>query len=320
LEKSFITFLIIIYGFLFSGYLIKKIFPFFSKYSNPLNRIFLILLSPLVNLNAFWSLEFKNLKLIYLPSINILIQSIAIIPALFFSRVLKLDSKKKGSFISCSMLSNIGLTLGGFLCYTLYGERGLYLAVLYGVFFTPYFYFIGFPLMSLYSSDKKLGVREALIELLKNPISIIPISFLLIGLLLNILKINKPEIISYIVTHWITYMSVAGYSFAIGLGLSFRRSISYVKHSLFIAFIKFIFNPIVGFILVFIFGLFNQENKSLAEIVFTQSFMPAAIMSVVLSKLFDLNTDLSNAAWILTNLFAIPIIPIMIYLQRIFLF
>jgi len=320
LRGKFIIFTVIIYGFLFFGYAIKKIFPSLSKLSNPLNRAFLIMLSPIVGLNAFWSLDFANLKLIYLPSINILVQSIAIIPALFFSRVLKLDSKEKGSFISCSVFSNIGLTLGGFLCYMLYSEKGLYLAVLYGVFFTPYFYFIGFPLMSLYSSDKKLGVREALIELLKNPTSIIPISFLLIGLLLNFLKINKPDIIAYIVTHWITYISIAGYSFAIGLGLSFRKSVNYVKHSFFIAVIKFIFNPIVGFLLVFGFGLFNREYKSLVEIVFTQSFMPVAIMSVVLTKVFDLNTDLSNTAWILTNLLVIPIIPIMINIQRLFLF
>jgi predicted permease len=43
--------------------------------------------------------------------------------------------------------------------------------------------------------------------------------------------------------------------------------------------------------------------------------MPTAILAVVLSKIFRLNEDLANAAWILTTLLIVPIIPVIFYIQ-----
>jgi len=46
-----------------------------------------------------------------------------------------------------------------------------------------------------------------------------------------------------------------------------------------------------------------------------ESFMPTAIMAVVLTKMFDLNDDLSNSAWFITTFLFIPLLPAVFYIQ-----
>jgi predicted permease len=222
-----------------------------------------------------------------------------------------------GSFISCTLFSNIGLTLGGYLCFILYGESGLYLAGLYTGLFLPYYYFVGFPIMSILSKEKNATMRTAISELITNPVSIVPITSMVVGLILNITGMGRPQLLNEISTRLLIYINTAGYAFGIGIGWNFQKTLKYIKHVLLISSIKFIYNPLVGFILMYLFGYLKLENQIPAKVIFVESFMPSAIMSVVMVKIFKLDDDLSNSAWILTNLIAIPVIPLMISISRV---
>jgi predicted permease len=68
--------------------------------------------------------------------------------------------------------------------------------------------------------------------------------------------------------------------------------------------------------LIFVFGYSGLADPIPAKVIFIESFMPTAIFSVVLVKIFRLNEDLANSAWILTNLTVIPIIPLMAFFSR----
>jgi len=320
LIQKFIVFLIIIYGFLFFGYALRKIFPRLGAYSRKLSNIFLIFLSPIIILNSFWSIDIQNTRFAFatLPFILTGIQALSFLPAFFLSMLLKLNRREKGSFISSSMFSNNGITLGIFLCFLLFGDEGLYLASWFIALFTPVFYLAGFPLISLFSEEKKMNAAGAFLELVKNPVSIVPILSMCTGMALNLAAVPRPPVMNFIVTRYLTYLSVAGFSFAMGLGLSFSKSIKYVKHALCIALIKFIYNPLIGILLLAVFGYLKMDNPLPSSVVFIQSFMPTAIMAVILSKVFRLNEDLSNAAWIITNLLVIPMIPVMIFLPGFF--
>jgi predicted permease len=59
-----------------------------------------------------------------------------------------------------------------------------------------------------------------------------------------------------------------------------------------------------------------MEDLLPAKVVLVESFMPTAIMAVLLVKIFRLNEDLANAAWILTTLLVIPVIPGMLFLCK----
>lgn len=315
MQKTFLLFILIIYGFLFLGYGMKRANAVLEGFSRPLAVNIMIFLTPVIILNAFWSLDFSNLLITQLPLIYVLIISVSILPALLIGKLLKLDPGEKGSFTACTMFSNVGITLGGFLCFILFGDEGLYISNLYTAFFIPYYYLIGFPLMRALSGKKNTRYTHPLHELVATPASIVPISFMTIGLILNLAGVRRPELLNTLVSRPLMYISAAGNSFAIGLGLRFMQSLRYVRHSVFICAVKFFLNPIVGFALLYLFGFLKIENPVPAKVVLIESFMPTAIMSVVMVKLFELNEDLANSAWILSNLAVIPMIPVMVMLS-----
>jgi len=309
LSARFIIFIVIIYGFLFSGYALKLCYRGLGAYSRELSRYIVIFLSPIITINALWSLEIQNARFASLPFLLAGMQLFAIIPALIIARLLKSTPGEKGSIIACSMFSNNGYTLGNFLCLLFFGDEGLYLGSWFIALFLPVYYLIGFPIASILSGKRKMGLKSALIELTRDPVSIVPISSMALGMLLNLSGLPRPAIVNTIASHYVTYILVACSSIAIGIGLNFTKSLKYVKHALFIALVKFCYTPLTGTLLLFLFGYLRMENSLPAEVVLLQSFMPSAIMAVILAKLFSLNSDLANAAWILTNLFVIPLIP-----------
>jgi predicted permease len=310
----FTLFLITIYGFLLFGFGFRTLIPALAGQSRMLTRVFLIFVTPIIILNSFWSIELGGLQHLSLPLVSVIIQSLSIVPALLLARMLRLTKRDRGSFIACSMFSNTGPTLGVFLCFIVLGEQGLYLGSWYITLYIPYYYFVGFPLMSAISGEGESKIRDAFMELVRNPVSIVPITLMCTGMALNLGGVSRPEVLNQAVTRFITYLSTAGFSFAIGLGLDFRKSLGYVRHSLWISLIKFLFNPLLSLFLAWVFGYFRLPDPLPLQVTFIESFMPTAILAVVLSKLFGLNDDLANAAWILTTFVMVPFIPLIIYL------
>ena len=315
--NKFLIFIILIYGSLFSGYAIKNILPKLSNWNRPLSRNLMIFISPIISLNSLWSLKFQS-KIYWLaPIIYTMLMLSSLIPAYIYSKINKLKNHEKGSLISSALFSNTGITLGGFICYLLYGEEGLYFSSLYISSFLPFYYLVAFPMMNHYSSTSKISIKRSIIELFTNPTSLTPITFIIIGTVLNLLKIHRPFLLNYVVTHILIYISTVGYSFSIGLGMHIGKSLKFTQYALFIAFVKFIYNPIIAYILLNIFGFSKLGNLTPFRVIMVESFMPAAIMSVVLVKLFNLNEDLANASWLITNIIAIAVFPIIILLQTI---
>ena len=315
--KIFVSFLIFSYGSIVTGYLTKRILPDMENLSKPIANAVLSFLIPIIILNSFWSLDLGEEKLFLLPFINICVLSLTIIPAILISKGLKLTRRETGSFVSTSMFSNVGITLGGFICYLLFGDRGLFLSALYNAFFVPYFYIIGFLIMRIIKSDiSNPGIKKAVVDLFRNPTSAISIITMIIGVILNIFQLQRPALLNTIATKYITYLSVCLNSFAIGLGLNIRKSFNYIKHGFLVSLIKFLYNPAVTYVLISISGLSKLEDNVPARVVFVLSFMPSAILSVTLSKIFDMNDDLANIAWLLSNMSIIIILPGLAYLMK----
>ena len=220
--------------------------------------------------------------------------------------------------LSCSLFSNVGVTLGGFLYYPFYGDRGLYLSSLYVALFTPYFYLVGFPLMSSYSSEKQITLKDAAVELATSPASIFPLASMALGLGLNLSGLRRPDLLNAVATRWLTYLSVVGNSFAIGLGFSLTRALRYVKHGLLVSLLKFVYSPLTGAGLIYLFGFHRMQDQILSKVILVESFMPVAIVSLVLVKVFRLNDDLANSSWVMSTFLVIPLIPLVMLLANLF--
>jgi predicted permease len=316
-EKLLVLFLTI-YGFLFLGYLVRRLKGELAGMSRPLTLYLLIFANPVIIFNAIWSIDFSDTLVKVVPLVYLAIMTLSIPPALLISRLLKLPGRDKGSLLSCALFSNVGVTLGGFLCYLFYGDRGLYLSSLYTAFFTPYYYLVGFTLMSSYSAEKKVTLKDAVSELVTNPASLFPLAATALGLGMNLSGLKRPEPLNAIATRWFTYLSVIGNSFAIGLGFSLSRSLRYAKHGFIVSLLKFIYSPLAALGLIYLFGFHRLQDGVLARVILVESFMPVAILSLVLVKVFRLNDDLANSSWVLSTFLIIPLIPLVVLLGNIF--
>jgi predicted permease len=305
---KFILFLLLIYGSLFFGYGIKLIFPRAVSLNKPLTKLLFMVFTSFITFNSVWSLKFTNISVSILPVINLIFIIFSLVPAILVSNVVCDTKGEKGSFVACTIFSNWGTTFGGFLAFLFYGKEGLYYANWFIAFCRLYHFFIGFPLLNSYSREKLFNRTEAIL-FVKNIVYILPLALLFSGLILNFIGIPRPPLIDYIATQWIIYVTIIGYSFTIGLGINIRRSLGYLKKSLFIALIKFVFTPIVALAVIFILRI---EDIVTARVILIESFMPTAIMSVVLVKIFNLNEDLANASWFLTTMCIVPLALVMI--------
>jgi predicted permease len=282
-----------------------------GRWSNLLSRHFLLFTAPVILLNSLWSVRIESVHAASLPLMMTAMQAFAIPPALLIAGRLGASREQTGSILACSVFSNNGPTLGMFLCYLIFGDHGLYLAGLSIALYSPLYYLVAFPLISLFSADRRMSVAESLLRLVKNPVAVVPIIAMMIGLGLNMAGVPRPDLLNRVATRYVTYIAVSGFSFAIGLGLDFQRSIRYMRHAFYLSLIKFLYTPLVTVGLLVLFGYLRASDTLPARVMLVESAMPTAIMAVILTKLFGLDEDLANAAWILTTILVIPLIPIL---------
>jgi predicted permease len=193
----------------------------------------------------------------------------------------------------------------------MFGDRGLYLSGLSIALYNPVYYLLGFPLISLFSPGRRMSVGDGFLMLVKNPAALVPIVAMVLGLGLNLGGVSRPALFNLIATRYVTYLSVSGFSFAIGLGLDFQRSIRYFRHAFSVALIKFVYNPLVAVGILALFGYLQAADTLPARVMIVESAMPTAIMAVIMVKIFGLDEDMANAAWILTTILVIPLIPVL---------
>jgi len=262
---------------------------------------------------TLWILDLRNLKSIFVLPVSAVIISIT---ALFIGRIisgfLNHNSKQRGAFLSCAMFSNIGITLGGFICFLVLGEAGFSYALIYVAHFFPFFFTVGFYMARHYNKNYDSSWVSNFKDYVTNPVRFIPTLAMMVGLVFNSTRIERPEILAS-VNSFLLYVSIIVYSFSIGLTLRFKKIFHYKKEIISISILKFIFNPAVAFLLILITGGSDVIGAIPAQVIVIESFMPVAIFSLVLSKLFDFDQDLANSCWISTTLFIIFILPI-IYL------
>jgi len=210
------------------------------------------------------------------------------------------------------MFSNVGTSLGGFLCFLLLGEAGLAVAILYSAYFIPFFFTIGFAAANRYSEHPAKSKMESLKAFFTNPVSIVPTVSVILGILLRLLVPERPQFFAP-VNATLVYISVALYCFAIGITTNFRKIGIYFRQFLSMWALKFLITPVIGLGIGVLLGCHRIMDGLPLKVIFIETCMPVAIFAIVLIKLFDLNQDLANSCWILTTLAVIVELPI-IYL------
>jgi predicted permease len=141
----------------------------------------------------------------------------------------------------------------------------------------------------------------------------VPLLSIAAGIILNTSGIAPPEILVPLSDIWIkTGLSLM--CIAIGMTLKLRRIALLIKPILSLCIIKFVIIPCIAAAAVFLF--YGSFSPLAAKIIIIQSFMPAAIYSVITANLFGLDRDLVNSLWISSTVLLIPIAGILLLLFR----
>lgn len=241
---------------------------------------------------------------------------IALAPAGYLlARSNRLDRIDSGTFLCSVGTSNIGLTMGGFVCYCLFGMVGLGYAQLYCCSWSlPYVCFY-YPLARKFGEPgATVGVRFILRTLFDR--RSLPVLGALTGLTLNLLGATVPVWLK--ASHVIDVLIVASVLlsfFVVGLQLHFAGLGKHKFLHINLAMVKFCLAPLIVLVLLGVARYFLPSLPQMAQqVVMVQSFMPAAIFSVVIANLFGLNARLASTLFLVnTVLFLVIILPVLVY-------
>ncbi|MBM4082112.1 MAG: hypothetical protein FJ278_20570 [Planctomycetes bacterium] len=279
-------------------------------------RFAILFLESSVAVLSFWVLDLSQPRLVVLTPLVAALVSLACFGlGRGLSRLHEHQPKSAGSYVACSMFSNVGLTLGGFLCFMLLGEQGLSVALLYSAYFIPFFFSVGFGVARSYNSAHKASLLDAVKDFCTNPLSLSPNLGLVAGIILDVAGVPRPQFLGT-VNQILVYTAVGVYSAAIGLTMRFGRVRAFLPECLSMAALKFLATPLIGLLIGWLLGCGNILDGLLLKVVFVEACMPVAIFALVLTKLFDLDQDLANSCWLVTTFGVVLMLPGMAWVVR----
>jgi len=308
-EVKFIVFQFLIIVPFMIGAVLRKRFKSPEESGRKIIRVSLIVFLPQVVLWTTWKLP-MTLDLLLLPVAGFFIVITGFFIGFPASSFLKLKDLRKKTFLISSSLVNHGFTMGGFICYLFIGEKGLALAMIMLTYFMPYTFLFIFP----YAGFN--GAKEKLIPyFFKNLFSLqnMPLFAVIAAFTLQLLNIPRPKIY-YPVDILMACGIMLNY---FTLGLNFRLSDLAVplKDHMMIALIKFMIMPII---VMTILSSLNVE-RDIYNTIAIQSFMPAAVYSVVTAVLYRLDVKEASGLFVVnTLLFTVILLPLLFFFKEFF--
>jgi len=267
-------------------------------------------LEPFVTIAAFWSLDLhKVADVAAAPLLGVCWILALYLPASLASRKLCLPPAQRGPFLLAAIFSNNGITLGASVCLLLLGEQGQAIGLMFVLGMLPLLLTFGFAIGK--SSARHLPERSAADNRgLMSALRIVPYSAIAVGLALNLARVPRPSFVS-LANHGLAYVDVAIFSFAIGTLFVMSSVARYLRECLVMSSLKFAVSPVVGLLLYLAATQVTGVSPMLLKAMIVQCAMPVAILSVVVSKFFGLDTELSAACWVFTTLAVAAVVPLL---------
>ncbi len=274
-----------------------------ARTTKKLVTVNLVILEPLVAFWSTWGIELTG-DLVFLPVSGVFLVAAGLVFGLLGARVLGLEGRGRATFHISAALANHGFTMGAFLCFLLLGERGLGLASIFLSYFMPLVFLVIFPYARLSSGSKAVGAGGVgdLVLNVRN----MPLYAVAAAVALSASGFSRPPAAFPLDT--LVMASIALYYLTLGLTFEVPAFISSLRANAVLAFIKFAAVPAVTLILLASVEL----DRGVETVILVESFMPAAIYSVVASVLFDLDAALASAMFVTnTVVFLVVVLPAM---------
>jgi predicted permease len=268
-------------------------------------RLNLTMLEPPVILWSIWGLPLHSDHL-YLPLAGLVIVVAGFIMGVITLPLLKLEGTSRKTYLISASLANHGFTMGGFICYLFLKETGLGLSSIFIIYFMPYTFIAIFSYARMKGGRLTMGsLRDFLIGYQN-----MPLYAALLALMLHMARVQRPQLEPPV--DILIMISMALYYWALGLSFSPAGVLPLKAEHFTLAAIKFLALPALTFLALLAVPL-DPDVKSVIRI---QSFMPAAIYSVVTSVLFDLDTRLASSLFVVNSIvFMLVVLPLIFFLH-----
>lgn len=283
-----------------------------------LQTVAMLFFIPLTFLGAVWIVNLDNIKILALPFIEVFVIVLGGSLAYGFARAQGLTRRQTGPYIVTGAFANVG-SIGGLISYMFLGEAAFALVGLYKLFEELMFFAFALPLAKSFSleheANDSLGLRFK--KVLTDPFVIVPLSGLAIGLILNLAGVPRPEFYSRVNSIFIPMIPVL-LLLSIGIAMRFGSIRKYFWKSAIIALIRQIMVPAAAVGISLALGFGTIAGGLPLKVVLILSCMPVAFIAMVPPTIYDLDVELANSNWLMTNGLLVVLVPVLYFLvQRI---
>ena len=276
--------------------------------SRYLQKFALLILNPIALLGAMWILKISDYRLLLLPILGAVALVLGGFIAYLFGRAQNLEPKKLGAYIVLGSFTNIG-TIGALICFVFLGEIGFAFVPLYKLFEEIIYYGIGFPIAKSFSVNKSEKIEnKGLLRVLSDPFILVSVGSIIIGIILNISGIKRPDLYSSINSVIIPIMSLV-LLISIGLNMKLNHIGKQVKSSMLLVIIKFLITPFIITAIAYFIGLGRFDNGIALKVIFVLSSMPSGFIALIPPSIYDLDLEFANTCWLYNYIALIFVIP-----------
>lgn len=298
---SFETTIISIIVMIFIGVLLKKLNILKTEDNETLNKIVVNVALPCMIFNALYTANVSLLPDLSILTVFILICSLIIgVITYLILKFLGYDNKALWSILVVVVLGNTGF-LGYPISQGIFGAEGLVRAAFCDLATSIIFIAVSIILIMIFDGEIKTAIKKI--------VTFMPLWGIILGILLNVFSIPIGEFGSSIV-NYLGGSTVPLIMISLGLSLNLRGFKRHFKEVSLASIIKLIVYPLLAICILSILGIAGLEYK----IGLLEAMMPSAMLTLILSLQFKLDSDLTSDCIFTDTLLSLISIPVFLFI------
>lgn len=210
------------------------------------------------------------------------------------------DMKTKAAYIITIVWGNYGW-MGWAVLREAYGETGFSRGIFFTAFWWPVLYMGAFLVRYICRLETgQLDIKNYITNMLTST------GALILGITFNLTNTELPETVTYALNSF-GHMTVTLILFSVGLTISVRESLKYLKRSLPAVILRPLLGVIGGFFTIMILNITDPVSRNS---IIVESMMPVAIFTVVIGDMLGLDGKLTSSILVLSTLLSLITIPL----------
>lgn len=258
------------------------------------SQVSLLFIIPLAILNSLWQLGGVHLELLFVPMLGLGVIGCGAVTSILISKTYSLQARDFAALLPVMSFYNLG-ALGALFAFVLFGEDGVAIVALFKLFEEALYFGVIFP----FCRSKGIVQEGSVPVFWKNPLFLVAILALFLGLSLGLFQVKRPEFL-YQVSQVLIPIGSMLLVFAAGLTFHISGSGRWLRLSLVSAMLRVALGSVFLLAVFELFGMWDMAGGVLFPVCIMLACMPCGFIGVLPARLYGLNTAVANTSWIAT--------------------